>query len=657
MNTRVLFTEPARHRSVLVERWFVALSLLVSLPSILCARGFAQTDMVIYSDALTPGWFDYPMAKVDYANSSPVHSGSKSISVSAKAQEGIVIAHGDLDTTFYSDLSFWIHGGSAGGQLLQVMTVVRMQPRPPVALDPLPAGQWRHVTIPLADLGVAHEAGLNGFALVDRSGTEQPPFYLDDISLVATALPTMPQTVHVQVDGTHPIRTVDPRVFGVNAAIWDRLFDTPETVSLLQAMDNQVLRFPGGSLSDEYHWASNTTGSNTWAWATSFDRFAHVATQTRAQVFVTANYGTGTADEAAAWVQYSNVTQKYGFKYWEIGNENYGSWEADAQGRPHDPYTYATRAADYYAQMKAVDPSIKIGVVVLPGEDTSFVPYADHPAVNPRTGTPHTGWTPVVLATLRRLGVTPDFVIHHRYAQQPGGESDFHLLQSAHTWRNDANDLRQQLADYLGPEGASVELVCTEHNSVSSQPGKQTTSLVNGLFLADSFGQALQTEFNAVVWWDLRNGQEFGGNNDAAFYGWRACGDYGMVSPSNSCYPTFFVSKLLQYFARGGDQILPATSDSLLLSAYAARRTDGSLALLFVNKSASQEAWSEVQVGASEARRDATVYSYGIPQDEAARMEHGSGDIAQTHLGPVDATFTYVLPPYSATVVVLAPAR
>jgi alpha-N-arabinofuranosidase len=657
MNARELRAEPAQHRPVFVERWRVSLSLPFALSLLLCAPGFAQADKIIYADVLASDWFDYSSAQVDYANSSPTHSGSNSISVSAQAQETVVFAHADLGMAFYSDLSFWIHGGAVGGQLLDVVAVLRMQPRPPVALDPLPAGQWRHVVIPLADLGVAHEIGVNAFALVDRSGTEQPPFYLDDISLVATPSLAVPEIAHVRVDTTRLIRTVDPRVFGVNAAIWDGLFDTPETVALLQAMDNQVLRFPGGSLSDEYHWASNTTGGNTWTWVTSFDRFAHIATQTHAQVFLTANYGTGTAEEAAAWVQYSNVIRKYGFEYWEIGNENYGFWEADAQERPHDAYTYATRARDYCVQMKAVDPNIKIGVVVVPGEDTSFAPDANHPAVNPRTGAAHTGWTPVVLATLRRLGVTPDFVIHHRYAQPPGAENDFQLLQSTCTWKDDANDLRRQLTDYLGPEGASVELACTEHNSVASQPGRQTTSLVNGLFLADSLGQALQTEFNAVIWWDLRNAQEFGGNNDPALYGWRGYGDYGMVSPSNSCYPTFFVSKLLRHFARGGDQIVSAASDSLLLSAYAAQRADGALTLLLVNKSPLQEATSEIQLGAPGTWRDATVYSYGIPQDTATRLGRGSGDVAQTHLGPVDATFTYVLSPYSATVMVLQPVE
>ena len=37
---------------------------------------------------------------------------------------------------------------------------------------------------------------------------------------------------------------------------------------------------------------------------------------------------------------------------------------------PHDSWTYATRFCDYYRAMKAVDPTIKVGAVVIPGEDT-----------------------------------------------------------------------------------------------------------------------------------------------------------------------------------------------------------------------------------------------------------------------------------------------
>jgi hypothetical protein len=53
----------------------------------------------------------------------------------------------------------------------------------------------------------------------------------------------------------------------------------------------------------------------------------------------------------------------------------------------------------------------------------------------------------------------------------------------------------------------------------------------------------------------------------------------------------------------------------------------------------------------------ATIYSYGIPQDEAARTETGSPDIAQTNLTGAAAEFPCQFPQYSATVIVLSPLR
>src|SRR5204863_5315351 len=129
----------------------------------------------------------------------------------------------------------------------------------------------------------------------------------------------------------------------------------------------RALRFPGGSLSDEYHWSSGTSSTNQWKWATSFSNFAHIATNLGAEAFITVNYGTGTPAEAAGWVRHANVTNHFGFKYWEIGNECYGTWETDTNVNSHDAYTYALRASNYFIQMRAADPTIKIGVVAVPG--------------------------------------------------------------------------------------------------------------------------------------------------------------------------------------------------------------------------------------------------------------------------------------------------
>ena len=47
----------------------------------------------------------------------------------------------------------------------------------------------------------------------------------------------------------------------------------------------------------------------TFEWANSFDEFVQIAAATRAAVYITANYGTGTPEEAAAWVNYANKIQ------------------------------------------------------------------------------------------------------------------------------------------------------------------------------------------------------------------------------------------------------------------------------------------------------------------------------------------------------------
>jgi archaellum component FlaF (FlaF/FlaG flagellin family) len=305
--------------------------------------------------------------------------------------------------------------------------------------------------------------------------------------------------------------------------------------------------------------------------------------------------------------------------------------------------------------MKAVDPTIKIGAVAITGED-SYATYTDHPVTNPRTGVQHNGWTPVMLATLRSLGVTPDFLIYHRYPQAPGAETDQGLLLSSGSWASDAAGLRQQANDYLGAAASEVELACTENNSVYSNPGKQTTSLINGLFMADSVCAAMNTEFNAVVWWDLRNGQETGNNSSSSLYGWRPYGDYGVADSADPAgpadfYPSFYVGRLLQYFARGGDQLVPATSDYSLLSVCAAKRTNGTLGLLVINKSASDALNANITISGVSPGSSGNLYSYGIPQDDAARTGIGSADVASTSVGGLGSSFSFNFPAYSASVI------
>jgi len=522
-------------------------------------------------------------------------------------------------------------------------------------------------------------------------------------TLLSLLLPVavLAQTVSVSVNAASAVRTVDERVFGLNATLWDPQAGSTQTISLLQAADLRAIRVPGGSLSDEYHWRTNTTLANTWTWASGFNKYADLITGLNAQAMVTVNYGTGTPEEAAAWVAYANASASattsiatdakgynwqnagtwaalrgasplatddgmnflrasrsaaIGIKYWEIGNENYGTWETDEQAVKNDPTTYANRAKDYISKMKAVDPTIKIGVV----------------AVTTRENASYKNWTSVMLSRLKVLGVTPDFLIYHRYEQAPAAdnvpgnfENDANLLQKAKTWPDDAADLRQQLITHLGAtEAAKVEILVTENNSVYAKPGKQTTSLVNGLFHADSVGHILQTEINALLWWDLRNGRDTGNNNSASLYGWRNYGDYGILStpPSGGSasiyyepYPVYYVMKLLAKFARGRDTVVTATSNNSLLTVFAVKSIEGPLNLLVINKDPSTTLSASIAVAGYTPPAAAYVHSYGKTQDTAVQTGTGSTDIASTTMAISGATFSASFAPYSVTVISLDP--
>jgi len=95
-----------------------------------------------------------------------------------------------------------------------------------------------------------------------------------------------------------------------------------------------------------------------WIPEWTFDRYAEwLKTMPGAQGLICVNFGTGTPEEAAAWVRYANVVKTYGIKRWHVGNEVDGHWE---EGGPVDPAQYAIRFAAFSRAMKAVDPTIEV---------------------------------------------------------------------------------------------------------------------------------------------------------------------------------------------------------------------------------------------------------------------------------------------------------
>jgi hypothetical protein len=639
----------------------------------------AQASLPVYTDNMVNGFQDdYSWIPHNLANTNPVHSGNYSISVSANDNdwEGLAFEEpiyntyqGGFNATPYTNFVFWADGGSKGGQKLYVYAMYGTNSATGVYLSALPTNSWQQYTIPLSSLLPAGISNLDEIILQLTSFGTTNTFYVDDISFTAQPAPALE---HLSVDASKTLRTADPRWFGVNTAIWDGYLDTSATSNALSQAGVLSLRFPAGSLSDEYHWStgltiawSNGVPVSTNSWASSPANFMHVATNLGAQAFITVNYGSGTSNEAAAWVLNANVTNHCGFKYWEVGNEVYGTWEQDTNNPPNDPYTYAVRFAGYQALMKAADPSIEVGAVCAPGEDNSSN-YDTHAATNSATGNVHYGWTPVMLATFKSLGVTPDFLIYHFYPEYtpvetpaPADDSDPLVLQVSSQVAGDAANLRMMINDYFGAStGSNIELVCTENNSDSGAEGRQMTSLVNALYLADTDAQLMKTEFNAYTWWDLRNGTNSDGSFDPTLYGWRNEGDEGLIDGLDSYYPDYYAMKIMQYFVRPGDTVLNAASDYLLLSAYASRRADGSLSLLVINKDTNATFTAQISLANFVPFSSATVHSYGMPQDNAVKngLSTNLQDIAVSNYPSASTLFTNSFAPLSLTVFTFAPS-
>ena len=516
----------------------------------------------------------------------------------------------------------------------------------------------------------------------------------------------------VSVNAGQVVRAVDANLLGVNLVEWDSNLNTSQTTQMVQAAGLTEFRFPGGSASDDFHFNSppSYNGQGTDSSMASF------AASVNGQAIITLDYGSGSPQEAAAllayfngavgnttaigpgqeWSDSANAWQTvnwqtagywaglraaaplahddglnflrlnhpapFGFHYWEVGNEEYGSWEVDHHSQQHDPTTYVTFAKQFQTYAASIATGLSIGI-------DAGGPTADN------------NWVGNVLTQSVGQGLTIGFISDHNYVQAPGSESDSTLLldtvsdpnnqnpSSPDDWALRASGYESLLTQDLGTAAAkNVELLATEFNSVYSNPGKQTTSLVNGLFVADSLGSLLETPYDGADVWDLRNDYDNSNNNSSSLYGWRQAGDYGIIgSPNGSApgsgtyvpYPTYFAEQLASKIIQAGGQVVQATSSDPNLSTYAVLEPNGHLDLLVINKSPSGALTGQFQLAGFVPSAQAQSWQYGEAQDTAqSQTTDGHSSLANSSqaLTTSGSNFSDSFPAYSMTVLDLMPA-
>jgi len=102
------------------------------------------------------------------------------------------------------------------------------------------------------------------------------------------------------------------------------------------------------------------------------DEFLTFCEEIGAEPYLNVNYGTGTPEEAADWVEYCNGSEDteygalrikngrkipYNVKIWGIANEIYGFWEVGYEKLPEN---YAKKYLEFAIAMRQKDPTIKL---------------------------------------------------------------------------------------------------------------------------------------------------------------------------------------------------------------------------------------------------------------------------------------------------------
>jgi hypothetical protein len=341
------------------------------------------------------------------------------------------------------------------------------------------------------------------------------------------------------VDASIERGPISPGVYGANHGPWAAVsIDMLETAALTGV---KHLRFPAGRWGDERDFTTQ-----------QLDAAFNQAQAWGAELAVTVRLEGGTPERAAEWVRYANMEKGYGIRDWIIGNE------PDL----YRDYTIEQLNADWRAfalAMKAVDPTIRL----IGPEVSQFPPTAE--------GDSYTNlrreW---VRAFLEANGDLVDVVSVHRYPfptamNAPATTAD-DLRGNSPQWDVVVENLRQVIVETMGREMPMAITEANSHWNRTSGSSGSPDSFFHAIWWADVLGRMIRQRMEIIDYFALST------------YG--DLSTYGLLDRYNP-RPTWYVYQLYQQF---GETLLTSDSTDPLVTVTAARRADGALTLMLVNR-------------------------------------------------------------------------
>lgn len=412
----------------------------------------------------------------------------------------------------------------------------------------------------------------------------------------------------VTVDASTILTKISPALFGNNSNLYmSQVISEQALMSHITNLHPGIIRFPGGNLSSVFFWnaspgnppadapavikdadGNNSNpgywyGGNTDNWTMSLTSYYSMLQQTGNEGIITVNYGyarygsgpdpvAAAAHLAADWVRYD----KGRTRYWEIGNESNGTWQAgyridvsaNKDGQPEivtgDLYGrhYKVFADSMRKAATENGKPIYIGAQLLEHEPAFWGTATDK------------SWNSGVL---KQAGNTADFfIIHSYYTPYNTNSNPPEILASAITVTRSMSDY---VAASLSAAGVSTKPVALTEWNIFAVGSQQMVSQVAGMHAVMVLGELMKNKFGMASRWDLANAWE-NGNDHGLFSQGEAASGEAKWAPRPAFYYLYYFQKLL------GDRCINAqVSDSNSnVNAYASTFGSGEVSLTLVNK-------------------------------------------------------------------------
>jgi len=354
--------------------------------------------------------------------------------------------------------------------------------------------------------------------------------------------------------------------------------------------------------------------------------------------------------------------------FWEIGNQEYQNGYYGGEGLEEDAHTpypeqakdnersrkknanlspaaYGKNFLEFARAMKAVDPKIRLGLPLSPNvtgqinrqEWTQDMVTGKYVNVTNISVDKDFGfaadWAKGVLATACN---DIDFVSLPLYAGDTTAESNWKDLDNNKLLAAPQGSFAQILASIgdqiqksCGQRARNIRLAITEIGPVPW--AKVTEPVAVGLFAADAYLTLSEYGVINVDWAGLHSG--------------------GLLDENNKPGQAYFGMQLVYALMNFKDALLISSSSSPGLTVHAAKRADGSLGLMLINKDATNSTTVKVSVKGMGLAAKGARFDYGKtnPPD--------GNSLAGKVMAGLGTSFSIPMPPYTATVILIPKAQ